>query len=89
LTDKQLSTLRHMLGLTDLFRAQPVPYRNYAAVNPGDPEYLELERLGMIELRRRNGPDNPYDNYACTEEGRRLATTDFMRVRKSRKKAHV
>jgi hypothetical protein len=82
-TDKQLATLRHMLGLTDLYEASPKPYRNYAAVNVGDPKYAELERLGLVVLYGKIGQ---YDAYKCTEKGRIAAIDDFRRVRKSRKK---
>ncbi len=33
--DKQLHTMRHMLGINTPYDAEPEPYRNYAAVAPG------------------------------------------------------
>ena len=84
MTADQLHTLRHMLGINKPYDREPKPYRNYAAVNPGDPEYLELERLGAIE--KVSGPSewSEYDYYRCTEAGRAAAIASHRTIRKSR-----
>lgn len=81
LTDDQLHTLRHMLGINDRTKRVPEPYRNYAAVVPGDPVFLELERIGMVECYRRAGGDQTYDYYHCTEAGELAARKSFRKIR--------
>lgn len=70
LTDEQLSTLRHMLGINDPSRADQLPWRNYAAVNPGDAKFIEMERLGLV---RKDAERGSYWWYATTEEGQAVA----------------
>jgi hypothetical protein len=79
LTDKQLHTLRHMLGINDPVK-RPEPYRNYAAVNPDDPEYLELERLGMV-VNKGKSPFGQYDLYVCTEDGKTTVIKSHQMIR--------
>jgi hypothetical protein len=86
LTPGQLHTLRHMLGINDPRKAKPEPWRNYAATSPGDPEFLELERLGMVERYRQAGPGNSYDYYRCTDAGRSAACASFKTIRWSKSK---
>jgi hypothetical protein len=85
-TPKQLDTLRHMLGINDPLKGRPEPWRNYAAVNPGDPEFLELERLGAVECYRRQSPHNSYDYYRCTDAGRAAACASHRTMRWSKSK---
>lgn len=66
MTEHQLSTLRHMLGVNDNTKRQQ-PYRNYAAVTPNDPHYQELARLGMVEMY---AVDWAYHWYRTTDAGR-------------------
>lgn len=74
LTPKQESTLRHMLGINDPSIAHPKPSRNYAAVLPGNPEFVELEQLGLVEIYRKAASPFPdYDLYRCTDAGRQAA----------------
>lgn len=74
LSPKQLITLRHMLGINNPNERRPRSYRNYAAVNPGDPELVELEQLGMVERYAARGDScTPYAYYRCTDAGIRAA----------------
>ena len=73
ITCEQLRTLRHMLGINGTSKKASKPYRNYAAVNPGDPEFVELERLGAVTLYRKAGAGTEYDFYSCTEAGKTAA----------------
>ena len=84
LTDDQLHTLRHMLGINTPYDREPKPYRNGAAVNPGDPEYLELARLGAVEKYRDPSPGFEYEYYRCTEAGKAAAIASHRTIRKSR-----
>lgn len=81
LAESHLSTLRHMLGLNDPTRKDPVPYRNYAAVNPGDQQFVELERLGMVRRYRTADDGSCYDWYMCTKAGQEAATSSFYQLR--------
>jgi hypothetical protein len=79
----QLRTLRHMLGIDKPEMDQPVPYRNYYCANPGEPEMLELVRLGAIELYATQGG---YEWYRCTDAGRAAAIASHKTIRYSRAK---
>ncbi len=81
LTKEQLATLRHMLGIETPYDKFPKPYRNYAAVNPGDAECKTLEALGAIEFTRTVGS---LDYYACTDAGRAAAVRSHRDIRVSR-----
>lgn len=82
LTEAQADMLRHMLGINDPCLLPPSdPYRNYAAVEPGDQRLLELERLGLVECYRKAAPGFEYDSYRATDLGRRLAYESHRRVR--------
>ena len=80
---KQLDHLRHMLGINDPYKRVPKPYRNHAAVNPGDPEWLELERLGMVERYQPRGPSD-YHYYRCTDMGKLAAMRSHRTIRKTK-----
>jgi len=82
-TPDQLHTLRHMLGINDPSKRVPRPYRNYAAVNPGDPEFIEMARAGLVEIYRARGSGSEYDYYRCTEMGRLAAMRSFRSIRYS------
>lgn len=84
LTEKQLYTLRHMLGINTPYDRIPKPYRNYACVNPGDPEFVELERLGAIVRYTPKAPTD-YWWYTCTDEGKLAAMRSHKTIRKGRK----
>jgi hypothetical protein len=87
LTKDQLHTLRHMLGINTPYDRIPKPNRNYAAVNPGDPEFLELERLGMVKKNASAKPGiTEYDYYRCTDNGRFEAMRSHRDIRKSKSK---
>ncbi len=81
LSEHQLDLLRHMLGINTPEAAAPAPYRNYAAVNPGDREYIELERLGAVERYRAASPRESYDYYRCTPAGHAAALASHRRIR--------
>ncbi|MBI4695513.1 MAG: hypothetical protein HY749_15965 [Gammaproteobacteria bacterium] len=80
-TEDQLHTLRHMLGINTPYARRPAPYRNYAAVNPGDPEFAELERMGLVERYRESGPGFSYDWYRTTPRGYNLAMASRKSIR--------
>lgn len=83
-TKEQLNTLRHMLGINDPTKRVPKPYRDYAAVNPGDPEFVEMETAGLVVKYRAAGGDTCYDWYRCTEAGRLAAMRSYRTIRLSR-----
>lgn len=83
LNEKQLHTLRHMLGINTPDDRIPKPYRNYAAVSPGDTEFMELDRLGAVEKYRAKG-GSEYHWYQCTAEGRLEAIKSHRDIRKTR-----
>ena len=60
----------------------PLPSRNYAAVTPGDHEYAELKRLGMVK-ESRQASFSDYIFYACTENGRRVAMESYKAIQAS------
>lgn len=80
-TRDQLDTLRHMLGINDPALAAPRPYRNYAAVNPGDPHYTGMERAGLVECYHKAGEQSSYDYYRCTDAGRAAAMASHKTIR--------
>jgi hypothetical protein len=84
LNKKQLSTLRHMLGINDPTVKIPTPWRNYAAVSPDDKEFKELHSLGLVKF---DGHHGSYDYYSCTELGRLFAVKSHkdIRYKKSRR----
>lgn len=79
LTDEQLRTLRHMLGIDQPYVRRPEPYRNYFCANRGDEELAELERLGAVE---RYAQHSGYDWYRCTPAGEALARSSHRVFRK-------
>ena len=86
LTEKQLDILRHMLGINTPNDRIPKPYRNYACVNPGDSEFVELEKLGAIERYETWDKDTQYYWYKCTVAGRLAAMRSHRKIRKSKPK---
>jgi len=69
-----------MLGVNDPSQRWFMPYRNYAAVRPGDPEFVELARLGMVE--RFDGTFLSRDHwYQCTPAGIEAARKSFRKFR--------
>lgn len=86
LTEKQLDTLRHMLGINDPCKPRPEPWRDYAAVNPGDLDFIQLARVGAVERYREAGAGSSYDYYRCTAAGRAAACASFRSIRWSKSK---
>jgi len=80
--DEQLRILRHMLGLTDLYKAIPEPYRNYYCANPGNEILHELQTLGMVKLY--NICDN-YEWFTATDLGKSKAIESFWKLQKPKK----
>ena len=80
LTKDQLDILRHMLGINTPWDRAPKPNRNYAAVTPGDSEFVELEQLGVVE-KYRAIIAGEYDWYRCTEEGKLAAMRSHKDIR--------
>lgn len=82
LSEQQLHTLRHMLGINTPTHRTPRPHRNYATVVPGDQEYVELEELGMVERYLKAGErETEYDWYQCTEAGKLEAMRSHKAIR--------
>lgn len=81
LTNEQLDTLRHMLGINDPNKHKPKPYRNYYCAAHNNMDLLELERLGMVHMYQR---DELYDWYCCTDTGRTAAINSFKSIRRSK-----
>lgn len=77
LTERQLEILRHALGINNRRMRDPESGRNHYATEPGDPELVELERLGMVE--KYCGPNDycDYDWYRCTAAGIEEARRSF------------
>ena len=86
LTEKQLDILRHMLGINTPNDRIPKPYRNYACVNPGEPEFVELAERGAIERYETWDKNTQYHWYKCTESGRLAALRSHRDIRKSKAK---
>lgn len=84
LTDDQLQTLRHMLGIDDPNLREPKPYRNYYAACPGDKEMAALEEVGAVYLVSRPRQGFPYDYYACTEVGELAARRSHRKIRRTK-----
>ena len=85
-TPEQLDLLRHMLGINDPSQRVPVPCRNYAAVSPGDPCYLDMAQAGLVERYRVAAGANAYDYYRCTDAGREVAMASHKTIRWSKSK---
>lgn len=81
LTEAQLHTLRHMLGINTPWMREPKPYRDYAAVNPGCPEFVAIESAGAVERYRSMDPTTTYDWYRCTPAGREAAMQSHRSIR--------
>jgi hypothetical protein len=81
LTDKQLQTLRHMLGIDDPYKRRPEPYRNYYCAPKVCPELRELERLGAV---RQYATTEQWDWFECTDEGRLSAMRSFRSIQKNK-----
>lgn len=74
--------LRHMLGINDPAVGRPKPYRNHAAVTPGDPLFVELAELGLVERYHAVGDGgSAYDYFRCTEAGRSAAMASHRACR--------
>ena len=86
LTDKQLDTLRHMLGINTPWTAKPEPTRDYYCASPGHAEIVELERLGAVRCYRRAGKHTRYDWFCCTDAGRAAAMASHKTIRYSKAK---
>jgi hypothetical protein len=75
LTEEQLATLRHMLGINDARTLRPC-YRNYYCASPGDPVMHELARIGAVRLySNRDGSEW----FKCTEAGKWAAVLSQTR----------
>jgi hypothetical protein len=67
-----LHVLRHMLGIDDE-RVIRDPYRNHYCANEGDERLHSLAARGLVTLVRGPTPMMPYETFAATDEGRRIA----------------
>jgi len=73
-----------MLGINTPWDRAPRPYRNYAAVNPGDAKFVEMESAGLVERYREADANNAYDYYRCTDAGRTAAMRSHREIRYTR-----
>lgn len=73
-----------MLGINTPEKRIPEPSRNYAAVVPGDPEFVGMERAGLVLCFRAAGDGTEYDYYACTDKGRAVALLSFWNIQYSK-----
>lgn len=80
MTPAQLDTLRHMLGINTPNDRVPRPYRNYAAVPPGDSEFAALQEANVVEIYKRTPT---YDWYRCTAVGQEIAVRSHLGIRRS------
>jgi hypothetical protein len=80
LSAKQLDTLRHMLGINDPWKSQPVSYRDYYCASPGDETMHELLRLGAVRIYSRC---REYEWFETTAEGWDAALNSFTEFQKS------
>ena len=81
LTDEQLYTLRHMLGINTPDEAKPEPYRDYYCAYPGDPKLTQLAEIGAVRLYSTRGR---YDWYCCTDAGREAAIRSHRTIRNTK-----
>lgn len=84
LSNAQLQTLRHMLGIDTPDDRIPKPYRNYYAAVPGGPEMMALAALGAVELYAKARRPSEYDYYRCTDAGRAAAIASHRTIRRSK-----
>ena len=77
-TPEQLDTLRHMLGINDLYVAEPAPYRDYYAAPIGDLILWQMANAGLVERYAMRGP---YEWYRTTPAGRAAAVESHKRIR--------
>lgn len=78
LTDGQLQTMRHMLGIDKPEERAPEPYRNYFCASAGDAYMADLAETGAVE---QYSSHNGYDWYRCTQKGRALAIKSHKSIR--------
>ncbi len=81
LSDEQLRTLRHMLGIDDPWLRRPEPTRDYYCANPGNAELHWLQSLGMVRLYRVS---DSYEWFTTTDAGRATAMASHKAIRKSK-----
>lgn len=75
ITPEDERKLRHMLGIDDMSKRDPKPYRNYYCAGGKDVAALEsLRERGLVEKRSNGGALSGGDPvYTATEEGIRVA----------------
>ncbi|MBP1153119.1 MULTISPECIES: hypothetical protein [unclassified Methylocaldum] len=83
LTEDQLQTLRHMLGIDDPSLRDPKPYRDYYCANRRDQHLQKMAQIGVVRLYSQQGG---YDWYCTTEKGRAAAIESHRRIRYPRRK---
>lgn len=83
LTNEQLQTLRHMLGIDKPDEAAPEPYRDYYCANPEDPELVAMEAAGAVE---RYAVQGGYWWYRTTPAGRAAGIASHRATRLPKRK---
>lgn len=84
LSENQLDTLRHMLGINTPNEPHPRPTRNYATVEKGSIEFATLSSMGLIEKMDRVMTEFGYDYFQVTDQGRALAMESHKSIQKSK-----
>lgn len=67
MTEEQLDTLRHMLGINISDKRDPPEYRDYACANPGDATMHALHAAGMVRMYLVG---NGYEWWTTTDAGK-------------------
>lgn len=85
--DAVADMLRHMLGINDPSLPWPPRcWRDYAAVEPGDPLFVHMQERGLVRLTSRARGPFSFDYYATTEAGKELALSTFKAMQWSKSK---
>lgn len=85
LTEGELQTLRHMLGINTPDAREPEPYRNYYAAAPGDARMAALAARGAVRRIPDQAGSPGLEFFECTEAGRRAAIASHRSIRKGKK----
>lgn len=86
LTEAQLKTLRHMLGINKAGNGRrPEPYRDYYCASSGDQKMTELVAIGAVRQYQPAAPSR-YEWFQTTEAGR-LAAIQSWRPKFAQTKA--
>ena len=85
LTERDLSMLRHMLGINTPWDDRPKPYRNYAAVEPENDQFKRLSGEGYV-VSCGFTAFSSYEYFKCTDKGTDAAIQSHRSIRWPRAK---